>query len=107
MAKLFIDGKEYAFSSDYDLGEARIIKRYTGLNLQQLEGHDPTDPDLIAACIHIAFLRDEPSLSFADVEARVNKVKLARIEFEADEEGASPDPPEKEPSDAEQLAGLS
>lgn len=106
MANIVIDGTAYEFSTDFDLGEARVIKRYTDLNLQQLDGHDPSDPDLIAACVHIALQRREPGASFGEIEARVNKVKLARIEYQEDEE-ISADPPAPAPSGDERTTGRS
>lgn len=92
MAKMTIDGIEYEVSFDFDLGEARTIKRYAGITLNQLEDHDPTDPDLIAAFIHVAFKRRYPQVSDREIEERVNRVKLAKIDMRDDEE-VEVDPP--------------
>jgi hypothetical protein len=86
MAKMLVDGVEYEVSLDFDLGEARLIKRYAGITLNELERHDPSDPDLIAAFIHIAFRRRSPEVSDIEIEERVNRVKLAKIDLRDDEE---------------------
>lgn len=79
MATISIDGVDYEFTTDFDLGEARIIKRYTGLNLAQIEGHDASDPDLIAAFIHITFRRENPAATFSQLEEKTDAVKLSRL----------------------------
>lgn len=90
MAKLVIDGIEYDLSFDFDLGEARVIKRYAGITLNQLATHDESDPDLVAAFIHIVFKRRWPEVEDSEIEARVNKVKLASIDMRVDEVDARP-----------------
>ena len=90
MAELLIDGVAYEMSFDFDLGEARTIKRYAGITLAELPGHDHSDPDLIAAFIHIAFKRHSPELPDAEIERRVNAVKLASIDMREDEVDARP-----------------
>jgi hypothetical protein len=97
MSTLSIDGREYEFDGNFDLGEARVVKRYTGLTLKDLEGHDPSDPDLIAAFVHITFRRETPQASWDELEARVNAAKLATLLFEQDEEAVDVGPPASEP----------
>lgn len=97
MAKIVIDGREYELSLDFDIGEARVIKRFAGITLQELEGHDPSDPDLIAAFLFIVFRRENSTLSDAVLEERVNKVKLAAIDMREDEEVVTV-PPARAPS---------
>ena len=105
MAKIIIDGTEHEFSTDFDIGEGRIIKRYTDLNLRDLEGHDPSDPNLIAAMVHIIFRREEPGLSFSELEEKVDRVKFAQIDLADEAVDASPPdqskPFEKPDSDGE------
>lgn len=99
MATITIDGTDYEFSADFDIGEARIVKRYTGLNLEQLDGHNPTDPDFIAAVIHIVLRRDNPELKFAELEERVDAVKLAAIDMRDDDEVQLSPPDQSKPSE--------
>ena len=106
MAKIVIDGVEHDYSLNFDIGEARIIKRYTNLNLQEVEGHDPSDPDLIASIVHIIFRREEPTLSFSDLEEKVDRVKFATIEYRADEGEVALSPPDQsKPSEKPDSAG--
>lgn len=104
MATIIIDGTEHDFSTNFDIGEARVIKRYTNLNLQELEGHDPSDPDLIAAMLHIIFRREEPGLSFSDIEQKVDAVQLASIDLREEEANADP-PDQSKPSEKPGSAG--
>ena len=99
MATITIDGTEYEFDADFDIGEARIVKRYTKLNLAELDGHDPTDPDFIASVIHIVFRRQDPDAKFDDIEARVDAVKLAAIDMRDDEEVVLSPPDLSKPSE--------
>lgn len=90
MASLVIDGARYEFPTidTFTMGEARVIKRYTGLSLNELQpdkktrkpGVDPSDPDFIAALLHIAFARSDPDASSDELEKRVDAVRFARIE---------------------------
>lgn len=91
-SKLVMDGREYPMPNlgDLTMGDARIIKRYTGMTLEQVAEADPTDPDLIASFCHLAIRAEEPRKSFADIEAEVDKVRLAKLEFVAEEEEESP-----------------
>lgn len=91
MAKLLIDGQEYEIVTldTLTVGENRIVKRYTGVAGQALEELDDNDPDLTAAMIHIAFVRENPALSFAAAERRVDAVKYSEIDF-------TPDPDDEE-----------
>lgn len=105
MAKIVIDGVQHEFDTGFDLGEARTIKRYTGLNLQELEGHEPSDPDLIAAIVHIVFHRAEPGLSFAELEEKVDAVKIASIDMIEDEGGDLSPPEQSKPLSSDVSAG--
>lgn len=93
--KIIIDGVEYEQPDVFTIGEARILKRYTGLNLAQVENAEVSDPDFMAAVIHIAFARETPHASFDEIEARVNNVSLAQIGGSSDA-----DPPTSAPSPA-------
>ena len=104
MAKIIIDGTEHEVSTDFDIGEGRIIKRYTNLNLRDLEGHDPSDPDLIAAMVHIIFRREEPGLSFSELEEKVDRVKFAQMDLTDEAVDASP-PDQSKPSEKPDSAG--
>ena len=105
MATMIIDGIEHEFSPDFDIGEARIIKRYTGLSLAGMENHDVTDPDLVAAFVHIVFRREDPSLSFALLEEKVDRVKLASIDMRDDEVVPLSPPDQSKPFEKPDSAG--
>lgn len=99
MATITIDGTDYEFEADFDIGEARIVKRYTNLNLAELDGHDPTNPDFIASVIHIVFRREDPDVKFEEIEARVNAVKLASLDMRDDDEVQLSPPEQSKPSE--------
>lgn len=107
MAKIIIDDTEYEAPSDYDMGEARIIKRYAGITLNQLAKHDPSDPDLIAAFIHITFKRLSPDQSFAQIEERVDAVKLAKIDMRKEDDARPPELPTSLPEGSALSSGAS
>jgi hypothetical protein len=68
-AKLRIGAKEYELPSSFTLGEARVIKRYTGLNLKQFaEADNASDPDAIAALVYIVLKRENPRVTEEDVD---------------------------------------
>ncbi len=97
MSKLIIDGKEYELptSESMTIGESRIVKRYTGVAGQGLQDLAEGDPDLTAAMIHIAFMRENPAQSYQAIEKRVDDVKYSVIDFTDDvEELSDEDPPE-------------
>lgn len=102
MAKFIMDGVEHDFAEEFDLGEARILKRYTGMNLKELEDLDPSDPDFITACMHILFRREQPGLTFQEYEAMGEAVNPASIEmvFDGEEVAASPPAPSAGISDS-------
>ena len=93
MAKIIIDGVEHDFAEEFNLGEARIIKRYTGLNLRELENLDPSDPDFLTACMHILHRREQPGLTFAEYEAMGEALNPANIETVLDGEEVASSPP--------------
>jgi len=99
VATITIDGTDYEFEADFDIGEARIVKRYTNLNLAELDGHDPTNPDFIASVIHIVFRREDPDVKFEEIEARVNAVKLASLDMRDDDEVQLSPPEQSKPSE--------
>lgn len=94
--QIIIDGMAYDMPDTFTIGEARTLKKYTGLNLSDLEGADTSDPNFMAAVIHIAFARKFPNVSYAEIEARVDKVSLESIDTVMAEEPA--DPPTVAPS---------
>lgn len=93
MAKIIIDGVDYPMPDAFTIGHARIIKRYTGLTLQQVEEADSSDPDLIAAYCHLAIGEMHPGRSFAAIEAEVDKIQFAQLETPADEPEDEESPP--------------
>ena len=103
MAKLTLDGVEHEFSEELNLGEARVLKRYTGMNLREVENADPSDPDLITAFAHIVYRRENPTLTFAELEAMAEAVDLASMDTTTDgtEVAASPPAPSAGISDSE------
>jgi hypothetical protein len=105
VATITIDGTDHEFEADFDIGEARIVKRYTNLNLAELDGDDPSNPDFIAAIIHIVFRREDPSARFEEIEARVDAVKLAAIDMRDDEEVQLSPPDQSKPSEMPDSGG--
>lgn len=95
--KLILDGKEYPMPdmAEITMGQARIIKRYTGMSLQQLGASDGTDPDVIAAFCHLAIAADNPAKSFGQVEKEVEAISFAKLEMTGDEDDGEDeeDPP--------------
>jgi hypothetical protein len=95
MAKLLIEGEEYPMPNlgDLNLEQARILKRYTGLSLEEAAELRASDPDLIAAFCHLAFQERDPTASFVELERRVQAVHLLTIDSIEEEADASPPPP--------------
>jgi hypothetical protein len=89
MASLIIDGVEYPAPNPatFTIGQARIIYRYSGLTLQQVEDADPSDPNLMAAFCHLALLETHTGRSFAEIEKVVDKIQFAKLDFAKDKEG--------------------
>jgi hypothetical protein len=90
MPAIRIDGTKYELAFNFTIGEARTIKRYSGLTLNQVEGDNLTDPDVIAALVHIAVKRTNPAWGESTVEQFVNSVEIAKLEWEGDEDDAVP-----------------
>lgn len=67
-AKLVINGKEYEFPSSYDLGEARMLKRLTGLYLVEVDQLRIDDPDWITFTVWVMLHREDPRVTVEDVE---------------------------------------
>lgn len=95
--KLVIDGREYPVPDlgDLTMGDARIVKRYTGRTLDEVREISGADPDFMAALCHLVLQHDEPQASFEKVERRVNAIKLAQLEYQGGEEDDAV-PPEPE-----------
>lgn len=103
--KLLIDGTEYPLPQlgDMNMGEARILKRYTNKSIEELEAMPATDPDLVAAVCHVVLLREtEGASSFAEIEQRVNAIKLAELDIRRGDDVAEGDarPPAPTSADA-------
>lgn len=88
MGKLIVDGQEYPLPDfgDLTMGQLRTIKRYTGLSAEAIRTADTTDPDLIAAFVHLAIQVGNPSATFSQIEERVDAIKLASLDFRSDKE---------------------
>lgn len=84
-----IDGREYEIPSSYTLGEARTIKKITGLTLrgfaQQLET-DATDPDVITSLVWVVMHREDSTVTIEHVES----LDLGQLNEDAPEGEASP-----------------
>lgn len=66
--KLLIEGREYDFPTSYDLEEARMLKKLTGLYLGDLEdGLRIDDPDYITFLVWCVLHRDNPKIGVEDV----------------------------------------
>ena len=94
---LVINGRDYPFPTvdTWDVGEARVLHRYTRMTLDQLgETEDYSDPNLTAAFCHIALARESPNASFDQIEKAVNRIKLVQIQTrDGDEVTEQVDPP--------------
>lgn len=96
MNQIIIDGRGYEVPefADITIGQARIIKRYTGRTLEELAETTGTDPDVVGAFCHLALALDSPHKSFATIEREVEAIRFAQLVFpevESDEEEAAPD----------------
>jgi hypothetical protein len=96
-AKLVINGREYDLPSDPNklpLGDARAIKKITGLSIArfyQTLADDPTDGDCLAAFVYILMRRENPLLTIEDVE----QLSFGALEWKAgDDEEDDVGPPE-------------
>lgn len=96
--KIVIEGTAYPMPGNFTIGEARVLKQYTDLNLAEVETADTSDPNFMAAIIHIAFARANPATSFAHIEKVVNNIEIEKIDVEEAEVEA--DPPAPAPSPA-------
>lgn len=71
---LEINGVRYDFPDSITLGEARTIKRMTGMSLGEFselfgEGKPRTsDPDVMAAIIYLVMHRKDPRVTEADID---------------------------------------
>lgn len=84
MATLIVDGQEYDFDFDFNVGEARTLFRLSGVTLDKLQ-ENKSNPHVTAAIVLIAFQRKWPDTPTADLEKRVDKVKLATLDLRDDE----------------------
>ena len=64
-----IRGTFYPLPSSYTLGEARLIKRVTGLDLEDFARQSASNPDVFAAVLLIAMQRVDPAVTIEDVES--------------------------------------
>lgn len=111
---LEIEGKVYQIPDSYTLGEARVLKRLTGLNLAELAlqqeekgmGALLTDPDFLTFTVWCAMHRESPRIKVEDVE-KLDLLPLLKELFgdasDAPEEAESgPPEPAAEAADAEE-----
>ena len=104
MPKLKVDGEEYELTLDFNMGEARVIHRYSGMTLKDVEeafdkdneAGDPTNPNLIAGILHNLIKRRYPELRDKVIERRINETNLVELIVTDEEDDASP--PEPAPS---------
>lgn len=92
-AKLIVDGREYEVPEMFTLGEARVLKRFTGLTLTGLAQIDPSDPDMLAALVLIAMRRHDPAVT----EAAVDGLSLDGFELRPADEEDDAGPPAEAP----------
>jgi hypothetical protein len=118
-----INGEVYAVPtiSDFDIAEARIMKRYSGVVLEDFAPVHPeatpevraahekklegilTDPDFKAAFAHIAYRRVHPNVGYDEIAALVEKVSLVDVTlalFEEEEDVSPPSLSESESNSA-------
>lgn len=67
-AKLVIDGREYDAPSDFTLGEFRMLKRMTGMTVDEYDAAPMDDPDCIAWICWVAMHRENPAVTEADID---------------------------------------
>lgn len=99
--QIIIDGRAYALPrlDAITMGQARVLKRYTGLSLAEIADVDGTDPDLIAAFCHLAIQAEEPHKSYAAIEREVEAISFTTLEFAGGDEESPPIPgPSEQPS---------
>ena len=123
-----IEGKTYPVPTldTFDLAEARILKRYCNVVLEDFspvhpeaedsvrEAHEArqremlSDPDFKAAFAHIAYRRGNPEQEFEEIQAVVDKLGLLDVTLALfEEEDANPPEETGSPSEPESENGSS
>ncbi len=76
-----IDGVSYEFPAldTVTIGESKIIKRHSGMTLDQLFEIEGLDGGAIGALIGVAFKRADPAIRDADLDAKVDALNLFDI----------------------------
>ncbi len=73
-----IDGVSYEFPAldTVTIGESKILKRHSGMTLDQLFEVEGLDGGAIGALIGVAFKRADPSIRDAELDAKVDAINL-------------------------------
>ncbi len=73
-----VDGVKYEIPAldTVTIGEAKIIKRHSGMTLDELFEIEGLDGGAIGALLAVAIKRSDPSLKEADLDAKVDAVNL-------------------------------
>jgi hypothetical protein len=78
---LHFDGQDYEYAdfSSITLGEALVLREYSGLNLDEVEDSG-FHPGVIMALIHITVSRGNPDIPKKTLRAKIEKTPMAALE---------------------------
>jgi hypothetical protein len=78
---LHFDGQDYEYAdfSSITLGEALVLREYSGLNLDEVEDSG-FHPGVIMALIHITVSRGNPDMPKKTLRAKIEKTPMAQLE---------------------------
>lgn len=96
--KFSLDGRSYEVAIDLSIGEARAVKRHTGLSVTQLLSLPMSDADVAAALVWVAKRRAGEEITWDDVDQLDLITLVASIEYDAPaEDQGDPDSDTAEP----------
>jgi len=81
VALLHFDGHDYEYAdfSSITLGEALVLREYSGLNLDEVEDSG-FHPGVIMALIHITVSRGNPDIPKKTLRAKIEKTPMSQLE---------------------------
>lgn len=103
--RFVINGQEHEIPSidTFTMGEAIILHDYSKLTLDQLVDMDGVPAGVIAAQLHVALARANPSTKAKEIKEMVESVNLMELlaSYETGEEDSDADVPPAEPLPSE------
>lgn len=87
MTTIKIDGVDYDLPENVNLGEARIIEKYTEGNVEG-EGYGVAK---LMGLIHVAVVRVRPELSFEEVRSRIEKLEIGELDALIGDDASPPE----------------